>query len=116
MGHELALIAAFTTISLFVTAAWVGGYLDPYQKKLQDLALNKMGDNRASYGVKSKSTHQQNGQSDREANDVVGAISAPKTGDKNVDKMQGDLGKDVGGQVGKGGIGEGVGDTLSKGL
>ena len=53
MGHELALIVGFTLFSLFVTAAWVSGYLDPYQRKLQDLALNKMGDNRASYGVKS---------------------------------------------------------------
>ena len=46
----------------------------------------------------------------------IGAISAPKTGDRNVDTLQGDLGKDVGGQVGKGGVGEGVGKTLSKGL
>ena len=53
MGYELALVVGYTILSLAVTAAWVGGYLDPYQKKLQDLALNKMGDNRASYGVKS---------------------------------------------------------------
>lgn len=53
MGNELLLIIGFTLFSLFVTAAWVGGYLDPYQKMLQDLALDKMGDNRASYGIKS---------------------------------------------------------------
>ena len=46
----------------------------------------------------------------------LGAISAPKTGDENVDKLQSDLGKDVGGQVGKGGVGEGIGNTLSKGI
>lgn len=53
MGNELLLIVGYTIFSLLVTAAWVGGYLDPYQRKLQDLALNKMGDNRASYGIKS---------------------------------------------------------------
>lgn len=47
---------------------------------------------------------------------VAGAITTPKTGDKNVDKLQGELGDNVGGQFGKGGIGEGVGSTLSKGL
>ena len=57
MGHELTLIVGYTIFSLLVTAAWVGGYLDPYQRKLQDLALNKMGDNRASYGVKSMRTY-----------------------------------------------------------
>ena len=54
MGHELAIVVGFTIFSLFVTAAWVGGYLDPYQKELQNLVLDKMGDNRASYGIKSK--------------------------------------------------------------
>lgn len=54
MSNELLLIIGFTIFSLLVTAAWVGGYLDPYQEMLQDLALDKMGDNRASYGIKSK--------------------------------------------------------------
>ena len=115
MGHELALIVGFTVFSLIVTAAWVGGYLDPYQRMLQDLALNKMGDNRASYGVKSKTTSHVIFELSK-LTGYLGAISAPKTGDKDVDKLQGDVGKDVGGQVGKGGLGEGVGDTLSKGL
>lgn len=53
MGNELLLTVGFTLLSLFVTAAWVGGYLDPYQKMLQNLMLDKMGDNRASYGIKS---------------------------------------------------------------
>jgi hypothetical protein len=72
MGNELLLIIGFTIFSLFVTAAWVGGYLDPYQKMLQDLALDKMGDNRASYGIKSKkdapSTHEI---MDRKAHDLL---------------------------------------------
>ena len=53
MGYELPLIVGYTLFSLIIAAAWVGGYLDPYQKKLQNLALDKMGDNRASYGIKS---------------------------------------------------------------
>ena len=39
--------------SLVIFTAWVGGYLDPLQHSLQDMILGKMGDNRASYGVKS---------------------------------------------------------------
>ena len=36
--------------------------------------------------------------------------------DKDVNELQDRVGGDVGGQVGKGGVGQGVGDTLSKGL
>lgn len=72
MGNELLLIIGFTVFSLFVTAAWVGGYLDPYQKKLQNLALDKMGDNRASYGIKSTEHSQRTHEiRDRKANDPL---------------------------------------------
>jgi len=54
MGNELPIIIAYTTFLLVLTAAWVGGYLDKYQHALQDLALGRMGENRASYGVKSE--------------------------------------------------------------
>ena len=53
MGNELLLIIGFTTFSLVVTMAWVGGYLDKYQHTLQDILLDKTGENRASYGLKS---------------------------------------------------------------
>ena len=53
MGYEIPIIAAYTTFLLVACAAWVGGYLDPLQHSLQDVLLGKMGDNRASYGVKS---------------------------------------------------------------
>ena len=46
----------------------------------------------------------------------VDAISAPKTGDKDVDELQNGVSQGIGGQVGKGGLGESVGSTLSKGL
>ncbi len=55
MGNELPIIIAYTSFLLVLTAAWVGGYLDKYQHALQDLALGRMGENRASYGVKSES-------------------------------------------------------------
>ena len=47
----ISIIAAFVTIA--VVGAWVGGYLDRYQKIAQDHALDAMGENRASYGLKS---------------------------------------------------------------
>lgn len=55
MGYEISIIAGYTTFLLVVFTAWVGGYLDPLQHSLQDIILGKMGDNRVSYGAKSKS-------------------------------------------------------------
>lgn len=52
MGYEIPIIAGYTTLLLVLFTAWVGGYLDPLQHQLQDLILGKMGDNRASFGVK----------------------------------------------------------------
>ncbi|KAK0515748.1 hypothetical protein JMJ35_001782 [Cladonia borealis] len=98
MGYELHIIIAFTLLSLVVGAAWVGGYLDPYQSKAQELLLDKMGENKASYGLKSTITGQH------------------ITDDEDVNKVQDEVGKDAGGVVGKGGIGEDVGNALSKGL
>ena len=54
MGYELQITAAYTTLLLVLAAAWVGGYLDGAQHTAQDLILGKMGENRASYGIKSK--------------------------------------------------------------
>ncbi|KAK3178912.1 hypothetical protein OEA41_001049 [Lepraria neglecta] len=98
MGYELHIIVAFTILSLVVGAAWVGGYLDAYQSKAQEVVLDKMGENKASYGLKSAITGQR------------------VTEDEDVNKLQDEVGKDAGGVVGKGGIGEGVGNALSKGL
>jgi hypothetical protein len=33
--------------------AWVSGTLDPYQKRLQEMLLEAMGDTKVSYGLKS---------------------------------------------------------------
>ena len=49
----ISVVAAIITIAL--VGAWVGGYLDRYQRIAQDSALNAMGENRASYGLKSMS-------------------------------------------------------------
>ena len=48
-------------------------------------------------------------------NDIA-AMSSRVVDDKNVTGAQDEAAKNVGGQVGKGGAGQGVGDTLSKGL
>ncbi|KAL2041332.1 hypothetical protein N7G274_005714 [Stereocaulon virgatum] len=98
MGYELHIIIAFTILSLVVGAAWVGGYLDTYQSKAQEVVLDKMGENKASYGLKSAITGQR------------------VTENEDANKLQDEVGNDAGGTIGKGGIGEGIGDTLSKGL
>ena len=51
MGVLLSIIVAVVAIAL--GAAWVGGYLDPYQAKAQEKILDAMGENKASYGLKS---------------------------------------------------------------
>ncbi|KAF6240190.1 hypothetical protein HO173_001800 [Letharia columbiana] len=97
MGNELLLIIGFTIFSLVVTMAWVGGYLDTYQHTLQNVILDKTGENRASYGLKT-------------------VLTGQKTGDQDLDAVQDGVGSGVGGLVGKGGVGESIGSTLSKGL
>lgn len=52
MGYETTIILIVTVISLGVGFAWVGGYLDAYQSKAQEKALDMMGENKASYGLK----------------------------------------------------------------
>jgi hypothetical protein len=43
----------FLTFQVILLVAWVTGYLDPYQKQLQELLLNYMGETKVSYGLKS---------------------------------------------------------------
>jgi hypothetical protein len=38
---------------IVLVAAWIAGYLDPYQRKLQEYVLGKMGETKVSYGIKS---------------------------------------------------------------
>ena len=57
MGYEIPILVGYNTLLLVLAAAWIGGYLDPYQRTLQDLVLGKMGDNRASFGVKCTYTY-----------------------------------------------------------
>ncbi|OQE23243.1 hypothetical protein PENSTE_c009G10458 [Penicillium steckii] len=83
---------------LVLLAAWVSGTLDPYQKKLQEILLNQMGETKVSYGLKK-------------------SLTAKKlTEDQNLSKIQDQLGNQLGGIFGKGGIGQGLGSVLSKGL
>jgi len=51
MGALLSVLMAVAAIAL--GAAWVGGYLDPYKAKAQEKVLDVMGENKASYGLKS---------------------------------------------------------------
>lgn len=52
MANGILVAVIFTFIAAALGAAWVGGYLDKYQHAAQDKALDMMGDNRASYGLK----------------------------------------------------------------
>lgn len=45
----------FLAFHVILLTAWVSGYLDPYQKQLQELLLDYMGESKVSYGLKSMS-------------------------------------------------------------
>ena len=53
MANGILITAFFTLLLLALGFAWVGGYLDKYQSKAQEQALDMMGENKASYGLKS---------------------------------------------------------------
>ncbi|CAI7612471.1 unnamed protein product [Penicillium pancosmium] len=83
---------------LVLVAAWVSGTLDPYQKRLQEILLDQMGETKVSFGLKK-------------------SLTAKKLiEDENLSKIQDQLGNQLGGIFGKGGIGQGFGSVLSKGL
>ncbi|KGO69420.1 hypothetical protein PITC_065050 [Penicillium italicum] len=88
----------FLTFQVTLLAAWVAGYLDPYQKQLQELLLDYMGETKVSYGLKKSLTGKK------------------LTEDQNLSKIQDQLGNQLGGVFEKGGLGEGLGSVLSKGL
>ncbi|KAJ5384015.1 uncharacterized protein N7479_008071 [Penicillium vulpinum] len=88
----------FLTFQVILLGAWVAGYLDPYQKQLQELLLDYMGETKVSYGLKKSLTGKK------------------LTEDQNLSKIQDQLGNQLGGMFGKGGLGEGFGSVLSKGL
>ncbi|KAJ5508274.1 hypothetical protein N7527_010417 [Penicillium freii] len=88
----------FLTFQIILLGAWVAGYLDPYQKQLQELLLDYMGETEVSYGLKKSLTGKK------------------LTEDQNLSKIQDQLGNQLGGLFGKGGLGEGFGSVLSKGL
>lgn len=46
--------ALFLTLQVVLFLAWVSGYLDPYQKKMQEIILDAMGETKVSYGLKSR--------------------------------------------------------------
>ena len=56
MGNETLIGIIIAVLAVAVGAAWVGGFLDKYQHQAQDKALDMMGENRASYGLKSTMT------------------------------------------------------------
>ncbi|KAJ5221532.1 uncharacterized protein N7469_010419 [Penicillium citrinum] len=83
---------------LVLIAAWVSGTLDPYQKRLQEILLDQIGETKVSYGLKK-------------------SLTAKKlTEDQNLSKIQDQMGSQLGGVFGKGGIGQGLGSAISKGL
>ncbi|KAJ5662181.1 uncharacterized protein N7477_009797 [Penicillium maclennaniae] len=91
-------LVLYLVLQVILFLAWVLGYLDPYQKKMQEIILDAMGENKVSYGLKRSLTGKK------------------LIEDKNFSKIQDQLGSELAGTFGKGGIGEGVGNVLSKSL
>jgi len=73
-------------------------YYDKAWRWVEDTYLKYFGENRTSYGVKDTLRK--------------GEVS----GNKDIDGAQREVGEAVGGQFGKGGVGESVGNNVDKGL
>lgn len=118
MGNEIVIVIVFTFIALAVSFAWVGGYLDAYQSKAQEKALDMMGENKASYGLKSI-LNKIRDSLESKANSYFfqGTMKGQRVSDDtNVNQLHDGIADQAGGLVGKGGIGEDIGAGLSKGL
>ncbi|KAJ5190628.1 uncharacterized protein N7498_009613 [Penicillium cinerascens] len=90
--------AVYLTLQVVLFLAWVSGYLDPYQKMMQEIILDAMGETKVSYGLKMSLTGKK------------------LIEDENFSKIQDQMGSELAGTFGKGGFGEGVGSVLSKSL
>ncbi|KAI4149088.1 MAG: hypothetical protein LQ340_004793 [Diploschistes diacapsis] len=97
MPSAFAISVIYAILSVVIAGAWVAGYLDKYQKMLQDTLLGTMGDNRMSYGLKN-------------------TIKSQEVGDENFQNLQNSVADTAGGLVGKGGVGEGIGNAVSQAL
>jgi hypothetical protein len=110
----------FLTFQVILLGAWVAGYLDPYQKQLQEMLLDYMGETKVSYGLKSMLYKKENEKEKRSILIIfyfIESLTGKKlTEDQNLSKIQDQLGNQLGGIFGKGGLGEGFGSMLSKGL
>lgn len=106
----------FLTFQVTLLAAWVTGYLDPYQKQLQELLLDYMGETKVSYGLKSIYIKERKDKQVYWPKFTESLTGKKLTEDQNLGKIQDQLGNQLGDMFGKGGLGEGLGSVLSKGL
>ncbi|KAJ5826336.1 hypothetical protein N7474_003474 [Penicillium riverlandense] len=88
----------YVVSQLVLLGAWVSGMLDQHQKKLQEILLGYMGETKVSYGMKKS------------------LASKKFCENKDLSKLQDQLGNQLGATFGKGGVGEELGSTLSKAL
>ncbi|PGH01962.1 hypothetical protein AJ80_08944 [Polytolypa hystricis UAMH7299] len=95
---QILRLLVYLAITLAVLGAWVAGKLDPYQKKLQELALNMMGETKVSYGLKKSLTGKR------------------LIEEENLSKIQSQFGNNLGGLFAKGGPGWGVANALGKNI
>jgi hypothetical protein len=52
----MLLLVFYILTFLGVLGAWISGALDPYQKRMQEIVLDRMGETKVSYGLKSESS------------------------------------------------------------
>ncbi|KAJ5496056.1 hypothetical protein N7539_001172 [Penicillium diatomitis] len=84
-------LVIYIVSQLILIGAWVTGLLDPYQKQLQEMLLEAMGESKS--------------------------LTAKKlVEDQNLSKIQDQLGNELGDFFGKQGLAGGLGTVLSKGL
>ncbi|KAK2813192.1 hypothetical protein FQN50_000870 [Emmonsiellopsis sp. PD_5] len=113
---------AYAAVALTILGAWVSGALDPYQKRLQEIALHAMGESKVSYGLKSilssgTIVSRSAFQLLISASATVESLTGKKlVEEENLSKIQTQFGQNLGGLFAKGGPGWGIGNAIGKGL
>ncbi|KAJ9285323.1 hypothetical protein DTO027B5_3146 [Paecilomyces variotii] len=83
----MLLLIIYTLTFFAILGAWISGALDPYQKRMQEIVLDRMGETKVPHPLKKS------------------LVGKQLIEDENLNKIQDRLGEEIKGVFGKGGAG-----------
>ncbi|GAD96137.1 predicted protein [Paecilomyces variotii No. 5] len=92
------ILIIYTLAFLAVLGAWISGALDPYQKRMQEIVLDRMGEKKVPDPLKKS------------------LVAKRLIEDENLNKIQDRLGEEINDVFGKGGAGISLSIGVSKNL